>query len=69
MTKKLRLAVFISGTGRTLKNLLDRVRAEQLTAEVVVVLSSVTNVVGLQYAEKESIPIEVVERSQYESLR
>ena len=68
MAKKLRLAVFISGTGRTLKNLLDRTRAEQLSAEVVVVLSSVANVVGLQYAEKESIPIEIIERSQYGSL-
>ena len=68
MTKKLRLAVFISGTGRTLKNLIDRIRAEQLSAEIVVVISSVANVVGLQYAEEESIPVEIVERGQYESL-
>ena len=68
MAKKIRLAVFISGTGRTLKNLIDRIRGEQLTADIVVVLSSVANVVGLQYAEKESIPVEIVERSQYESL-
>jgi len=69
MAKKLRLAVFISGTGRTLKNLIDLVRAEQLSAEIVVVVSSVSNVVGLQYAEEESIPIEIIERSQYESLQ
>ena len=50
MAKKLRLAVFISGTGRTLKNLIDRIRGEQLSAEIVVVVSSVANVVGLQYA-------------------
>ena len=68
MAKKLRLAVFISGTGRTLKNFIDRIRAEQLSAEIVVVLSSVANVVGLQYAEEESIPIEIIERSQYASL-
>jgi len=68
MAKKLRLAVLISGTGRTLKNLIDRIRAEQLSAEIVVVLSSVANVVGLQYAEEESIPIEIIERCQYGSL-
>jgi len=68
MAKKLRLAVFISGTGRTLKNFIDRIRAEQLSAEVVVVVSSVANVVGLQYAEEESIPIEIVERCQHGSL-
>ena len=68
MAKQLRLAVFISGTGRTLKNLIDRIRAEQLSAEIVVVVSSVANVVGLQYAEEESIPIEIIERCHYESL-
>jgi len=68
MAKKLRLAVFISGTGRTLKNLLDRIQSGQLSAEIVVVVSSVSNVVGLQYAEEESIPIEIVERCQYGSL-
>ena len=68
MTKKLRLAVFISGTGRTLKNFIDRIRADELSAEIVVVLSSLSNVVGLQYAEEESIPVEIIERSHYESL-
>ena len=68
MAKKLRLAVFISGTGRTLKNLIDRIRSEQLSTEIVLVVSSVAHVVGLQYAEEESIPIEIVERCQYESL-
>ena len=68
MTKKLRLAVFISGTGRTLKNLIEYIRADKLSAEIAVVLSSVTNVVGLQYAEEESIPIEIIERSHYGSL-
>ena len=68
MAKKLRLAVFISGTGRTLKNLIDRIHGGQLPAEIVVVVSSIANVVGLQYAEEESIPIEIVERCQYSSL-
>jgi len=68
MAKKLRLAVFISGTGRTLKNFIDRIRREQLSAEIVVVVSSVSNVVGLQYAEEESIPVEIVERCPYGSL-
>jgi formyltetrahydrofolate-dependent phosphoribosylglycinamide formyltransferase len=68
MPKKLRLAVFISGTGRTLKNFIDRIRSDQLSAEIAVVVSSVANVVGLQYAEEESIPIEIIERCHYDSL-
>ena len=68
MTKKLRLAIFISGTGRTLKNFIDRIRSEQLSAEIVVVVSSVANVMGLQYAEEESIPIEIIERCHFDNL-
>jgi len=68
MAKSLRLAVFISGTGRTLKNLIEHIREEQLSAEIAIVVSSVANVTGLQYAEKESIPIEIIERCDYESL-
>jgi phosphoribosylglycinamide formyltransferase-1 len=66
--KKLRLAVLISGTGRSLKNFIDRITAGTLSAEIAVVISSVSNVTGLQYAEEESIPIEIVERSQFDSL-
>jgi formyltetrahydrofolate-dependent phosphoribosylglycinamide formyltransferase len=68
MAKKIRLAVLISGTGRTLKNFIDRIRTGNLSADITVVISSAANVVGLQYAEEESIPIEIVERSQYGSL-
>ncbi|GHT16889.1 phosphoribosylglycinamide formyltransferase [Planctomycetales bacterium] len=67
--KKLRLAVLISGTGRSLKNFIERIHAETLSAEIVVVVSSIANAVGLQYAEEDSLPIEVVERSQYDSLK
>jgi len=68
MAKKLRLAVLISGTGRTLKNLIEQVREEKLSAEIVVVISSIANVVGLQHAEKESIPVEIIERCHFGSL-
>ena len=68
MAKKLRLAVLISGTGRTLRNLIEHIREERLSAEIVVAVSNVANVTGLQYAEKESIPVEIVERCHYETL-
>ncbi|MDR3233982.1 MAG: phosphoribosylglycinamide formyltransferase [Planctomycetaceae bacterium] len=66
--KKLRIAVFISGTGRTLKNFIDWIQAGKMSAEIVVVISSAANVAGLQYGEEESIPVEIIERSQYGSL-
>ena len=64
----LRLAVFISGTGRTLKNILDRIDASQLTAEVCLVIASTPNARGLQFAEKAGgIPIQMIESKDFGS--
>ncbi|MDR0391332.1 MAG: phosphoribosylglycinamide formyltransferase, partial [Planctomycetaceae bacterium] len=67
--RKLRLAVLISGTGRSLKNLINHISIGTLSAEIVVVISSTPSAVGLQYAEEESIPIEIIERHNYPTLR
>ena len=63
----LRLAVFISGTGRTLQNILDRIDAGRLTAEVCLVIASTPAARGLQFAEKAGIPIQVIESRDFES--
>lgn len=63
----LRLAVFISGTGRTLKNILDRIAAGRLTAEVCLVIASTPYARGLQFAEKAGIPIQMIERKDFDS--
>lgn len=65
MDKKLPIAVLISGTGRTLKNLLDRAAAGELDVDVRLVVSSTSAAAGLQYAEKANIPIEIVESANY----
>ncbi|NLX95168.1 MAG: phosphoribosylglycinamide formyltransferase [Rhodopirellula sp.] len=63
----LRLAVLISGTGRSLKNMLDRIDSGQLHAKVVLVISSTPTAHGLQFAEKAGIPIVVCERKNHAS--
>ncbi len=63
----LRLAVLISGTGRSLKNMLDRIESGRLNARVVLVISSTPAARGLQFAEKASIPIAVCERKDFPS--
>jgi len=63
----LRLAVFISGTGRTLKNILDRIDAGQLTAEVCLVIASTPYARGLQFAEMAGVPIQMIERKDFAS--
>ena len=67
MANKMPIAVLISGSGRTLKNLLDRVAAGTLDVDIRLVVSSSPNAYGLKYAEEADIPTLVVERSAYET--
>ncbi len=65
--KPLPIAVLISGTGRSLKNLIEKIRAGELDAEIRLVIASTARAHGLQYAEMANIPIKVIERSSFES--
>lgn len=52
----LRLAVLLSGTGRTLDNLHDEIQAGRLAASIQVVASNVPGVLGLEKAERYGYP-------------
>ena len=54
--RPLRLAVFVSGGGTTLQNLLDRCHAGVLAAEVVVVVSGRAGVAALDRAAAAGVP-------------
>lgn len=56
----LRIAVLLSGSGRTLENLLDRIAAGRLAATVVTVVSSRADVRGVRIAETARIPVQVL---------
>jgi len=56
-------AVLISGTGRSLLNLIERTRGGRLPAEIRLVVSSRPDAPGLNYAREAGIPTEVVEAS------
>ena len=60
------IAVLISGGGRTLRNILDRVDAGGLPVAVRLVVSSTPRARGLQFAEKSGIAIEVVQRNDFD---
>ena len=64
-TRPLRLAVLISGGGRTLKNLLQRIADGRLYAEVRVVVSSDSGAGGLRYAKEAGVPAFVHVRKDY----
>lgn len=63
----LRLAVLISGTGRTLKNLLARIQAGTLDAEIRLVVANVAGADGLQYAKEAGVPQVVIPHKEFAS--
>ena len=60
-----RLAVLISGTGRTLANLIAKIETRALGAEIVAVVSSREGVRGIEIAHAAAIPSIVVNRRQF----
>ncbi len=52
----LKMAVLLSGSGRTLDNFHERIEKGTLQAEIVVVISNVDGVLGLEKAEKYGYP-------------
>jgi phosphoribosylglycinamide formyltransferase-1 len=61
----LRLAVLISGGGTTLRNLIAKIDAGALPAEICLVVSSNSDARGLKYAEAAGIPAVVAEKRSF----
>ena len=62
MPAPIRLAVLVSGGGTTLQNLIDRIAAGRLAAEIVGVVSSRAAAGGVGRAERAGLPVVVAER-------
>ncbi|HOB73727.1 MAG TPA: phosphoribosylglycinamide formyltransferase [Phycisphaerae bacterium] len=60
--RQLRVAVLISGSGRTLQNFIELSRAGQLPIEIVLVISSRPDVAGVERARRAAVPVEVIGR-------
>jgi phosphoribosylglycinamide formyltransferase-1 len=58
--RRLRLAVLLSGSGRTLDNLLEWIAAGRLAASVEAVVSSRADVRGVRIAERAGVPVRVL---------
>jgi len=65
--RPLRVAVLISGGGTTLRNLIERIDAGSLNAEILLVVSSTPKAGGLKFAEQAGIPIAVIVRKDFDS--
>ncbi len=65
--RPVRIAVLISGGGTTLRNLIQRIEAGTLDAEILLVVSSTSKAGGLQFAERAGVPSAVVRRKDFHS--
>lgn len=64
MPAPLRLAVLLSGSGRTLENLLEWIAAGRLEAEIVCVVSNKPDVRGLAVADQAGLPTYILPRGE-----
>jgi phosphoribosylglycinamide formyltransferase 1 len=60
MPKTLRLGILLSGGGRTLENILERIAAGKLPAEVAVVIASRPNIRGIDIGKAAGVPTHLV---------
>jgi phosphoribosylglycinamide formyltransferase 1 len=60
----IRLAVLLSGGGTTLQNLVDRIGAGRLEAQIVQVISSRADAFGVERAKKANLPVAIVTRKE-----
>ncbi len=67
MFKTTNLAVLISGSGKTLQNLIDKIDNKTLNAKIQIVISSSPEAYGVKRAEKNNIPATIVNHSDYNS--
>lgn len=63
-----KIAVLISGGGTTLRNLIEKKTAGLLDAEIVQVISSNPTAGGIEFANRASIPVGVVERKDFVTI-
>ncbi|MPZ50671.1 MAG: phosphoribosylglycinamide formyltransferase [Dehalococcoidia bacterium] len=63
-----RLAVLLSGTGRTLQNFVREIEAGRLDARIQIVVASNARSFNAEAVRQAGVPVEFVERRRYESV-
>jgi formyltetrahydrofolate-dependent phosphoribosylglycinamide formyltransferase len=61
------IGVLISGTGRSLTNMIEKIKAGELDCEIRLVVSSTPSAKGLQFAQQAGIPTAVFDRKDFPS--
>jgi formyltetrahydrofolate-dependent phosphoribosylglycinamide formyltransferase len=64
----IKLAVLLSGSGTTLQNLVDHIRAGSLNAKIAAVIASRTGIKGIDRAQETGLPLHLIERIKYPDI-
>jgi phosphoribosylglycinamide formyltransferase-1 len=67
-TKRIRLGVLISGGGTTLMNILEHIKNGRLNAEVAVVISSRSDVAGVEKAKNAGLNVIIIRKKDYPDI-
>ena len=67
-TRPIRLGVLISGSGRTLMNILEYINKGKLNAEVAVVISSRSTVAGVDRAKNAGLDVKIIRTKDYPDI-
>lgn len=62
------IGVLISGTGRTLENLNEKIKEGKLNATISIVISDRTNIKGVEIAKKHNNKIEIIKRGKFKNI-
>jgi len=65
---RIRLGALISGGGRTVMNILEYIKHGKLNAEVAVVISSRSNVAGVERAKKAGLDVKIIRKKDYSDI-
>lgn len=68
-TKHIKIGILLSGGGRTMVNILDQIKQNKLDAEISVVISSRSDVAGVDKAKAAGLPVEIVRKKDYPDIK
>lgn len=66
--KPAKIAVLISGGGRTMLNILDSIKSGYLNAEISVVISSRSKIAGVERTKNANLPLEIIRKKDHPDI-
>ncbi len=63
--KKCRMVILISGRGSNMQSIVETIKNKQLDAEVVAVIANKADAQGIQWAQEQGLPTEVLEHKKF----